>query len=184
MEKLVDQNTLDHRYGTKGVYKLSFIKELVNQLEAGISHRELAGQYGLHVRTLRDWGTKYGNASKIPVRRKNYTPVQKRSIARSVIEGGQTIKSAAKINCISIRTVRHWIATEKHELYSTNSIILNKSEKEKATDQPVAVGGEIKRLQEQLAEANLRIAALNTLIDVAEEQLNINIRKKPGAKQS
>jgi hypothetical protein len=61
---------------------------------------------------------------------------------------------------------------------------LNKSEKEKATDQPVAVGGEIKRLQEQLAEANLRIAALNTLIDVAEEQLNINIRKKPGAKQS
>ncbi len=39
-------------------------------------------------------------------------------------------------------------------------------------------------LQEQLAYANLKIAALNTLIDVAEEQLKINIRKKPGAKQS
>jgi transposase len=45
-------------------------------------------------------------------------------------------------------------------------------------------GDEIKRLQQQLADANLKIAALNTLIDVAEEQLKINIRKKPGAKQS
>ena len=43
---------------------------------------------------------------------------------------------------------------------------------------------DVKALQEQLAYANLKIAALNTLIDVAEEQLKINIRKKPGAKQS
>jgi hypothetical protein len=62
---------------------------------------------------------------------------------------------------------------------------LNKSKKEQSADPPVpAEKDEIKRLQEQLAYANLRIAALNTLIDVAEEQLNINIRKKPGAKQS
>jgi transposase len=61
---------------------------------------------------------------------------------------------------------------------------LKKSKKEKVVDPPVPAENEIKKLQEQLAHANLRIAALNTLIDVAEEQLNINIRKKPGAKQS
>jgi hypothetical protein len=38
-------------------------------------------------------------------------------------------------------------------------------------------------LRKKLADAQLKIAALNTLIDVAEEQLKINIRKKPGAKQ-
>lgn len=47
-----------------------------------------------------------------------------------------------------------------------------------------ANAGDIKTLQKELEEARLKIAALNTLIDVAEEQLKINIRKKPGAKQS
>jgi hypothetical protein len=39
-------------------------------------------------------------------------------------------------------------------------------------------------LQKALREAELKIKALNTLIDVAEEQLKIDIRKKSGAKQS
>ena len=39
-------------------------------------------------------------------------------------------------------------------------------------------------LQKALQEAELKIKALNTLIDVAEEQLKISIRKKSGAKQS
>lgn len=42
---------------------------------------------------------------------------------------------------------------------------------------------DIQALQQALADAQFKIAALNTLIDVAEEQLKINIRKKPGAKQ-
>jgi len=39
-------------------------------------------------------------------------------------------------------------------------------------------------LEKALEEAELKIKALNTLIDLAEEQLNIDIRKKSGAKQS
>ena len=39
-------------------------------------------------------------------------------------------------------------------------------------------------LERALQEAELKIKALNTLIDVAEEQLKIDIRKKSGAKQS
>lgn len=38
-------------------------------------------------------------------------------------------------------------------------------------------------LEKQLEDAKMRNIALNTLIDVAEEKLKINIRKKPGAKQ-
>jgi hypothetical protein len=43
---------------------------------------------------------------------------------------------------------------------------------------------EKKALQKALEEAQLKIKALNTLIDVAEDQFKIPIRKKPGAKQS
>ena len=39
-------------------------------------------------------------------------------------------------------------------------------------------------MEKALKEAELKIKALNTLIDVAEEQLKIDIRKKSGAKQS
>jgi len=39
-------------------------------------------------------------------------------------------------------------------------------------------------LQKALEETELKIKALNTLIDVAEEQLKIDIRKKSGARQS
>jgi hypothetical protein len=42
----------------------------------------------------------------------------------------------------------------------------------------------VKALKKALEEAELKIKALNTLIDVAEDQFKITIRKKPGAKQS
>jgi transposase len=39
-------------------------------------------------------------------------------------------------------------------------------------------------LKRALQEANLKIKALDTIIDIAEEQLKIDIRKKSGARQS
>lgn len=41
----------------------------------------------------------------------------------------------------------------------------------------------LKAAEKQLEDARMRNIALDTLIDVAEEKLNISIRKKPGAKQ-
>ena len=41
----------------------------------------------------------------------------------------------------------------------------------------------VKKLEHQLAQEQLRTLALNTLIDVAERDLKISIRKKAGARQ-
>jgi hypothetical protein len=43
---------------------------------------------------------------------------------------------------------------------------------------------ETQSIQRALEEANLKIKALNTMIDIAEEQLKIDIRKNSGTKQS
>ena len=43
---------------------------------------------------------------------------------------------------------------------------------------------ELQALKKALAEANLKIRALDTMIDIAEDQLKIDIRKKSGARQS
>jgi hypothetical protein len=54
----------------------------------------------------------------------------------------------------------------------------------KANNVPQEEDEEKKALRKALEEAELKIKALNTLIDVAEDQLKVQIRKKPGAKQS
>jgi hypothetical protein len=43
--------------------------------------------------------------------------------------------------------------------------------------------GEVKELRRELEEARLYNKLLNTMIDIAEEQMGIPIRKKHGAKQ-
>ncbi len=55
------------------------------------------------------------------------------------------------------------------------------TEKEKQEHQ--ALLKQVKALEKALEDAKMKNIAVNMLIDVAEEKLKINIRKKPGAKQ-
>ena len=61
---------------------------------------------------------------------------------------------------------------------------LSQDMKTQKSDLPPQEDPEKKALQKALEEAQLKIKALDTLIDVAEDQFKIAIRKKPGAKQS
>jgi transposase len=56
--------------------------------------------------------------------------------------------------------------------------------KGRLTGQPGLPDPEKEALKKALEEAQLKISALNTLIDVAEDQFKIRIRKKAGARQS
>lgn len=47
----------------------------------------------------------------------------------------------------------------------------------------IGVSDDIRKLQAELHKAQLQNRLLNTMIDIAEEQLKINIRKKSGTKQ-
>ena len=42
---------------------------------------------------------------------------------------------------------------------------------------------EVKKLEEELKRERLKTLALNTMINIAERELKIDIRKKPGAKR-
>ncbi len=54
---------------------------------------------------------------------------------------------------------------------------------EKERQKMEALQKQLKLLEKQLEDAQMKNVALETLIDVAEEQLKIKIRKKPGPKQ-
>ena len=103
-------------------------------------------------------------------------------------------KLAAKYG-ISRTTICKWVLihqgihnlppTQKQESYSTSS--MNSSPK-KSTSAGQQTNEEllqkIAALEKQLEHQQLKVVVLDTLITVAEKQLNISIRKKPGTQQS
>lgn len=79
-------------------------------------------------------------------------------------------------------TLSEWIAnfTSSNVTTDTDNIM---SKNPKKSYQELELEAEIRRLKEALETEKLRSLAFNTMIDIAEEQFNIPIRKKAGAKQ-
>jgi len=95
-------------------------------------------------------------------------------------KSGMTKKEVSVAFSVNINSLDNWIKADNKgngDISATNSIVMPK----KANH---AESYEVKTLKAALKEADLKIKALDTMIDVAEEQLKINIRKKSGAKQS
>jgi len=62
-------------------------------------------------------------------------------------------------------------------------IVHQMSKESSKTSQELELEKKLKALEKELEHEKLRTKALNTLIDVAEKELKISIRKKSGAKQ-
>jgi transposase-like protein len=114
-------------------------------------------------------------------------------IAEYLTQGGGFRKLAAKYS-ISRTTICKWVAiyqgihnlpvTEKQQRYSSSS--MNSSKKKLTAEQlesNEALQRKIAALEKQLEWEKLRTEALNTMINIAEKDLHIAIRKKPGAQQ-
>lgn len=83
-------------------------------------------------------------------------------------------------NCIS-----NWMRKFDIELPSKSQIQQQRvmSKEQKKTKQEAELEAKIRDLEASLEYEKLRTKALNKLIDVAERDLKISIRKKPGTKQ-
>ena len=118
----------------------------------------------------------------------------KREVAIEYIQGGGTMQEIAlKYNLPNLQTVSNWV-----RCYLTPDEIQNKrlslpQETQKDTTMPEkqdtskdsmisALEQRIQDLEKLLKHSQLKCKALDTLIDIAEEQ-GIQIRKKSGAKQ-
>jgi hypothetical protein len=57
------------------------------------------------------------------------------------------------------------------------------SKQAKSTAKDTSIDLKIKRLEEELKREQFKTLALNTMIDIAERELKVDIRKKSGAKR-
>ncbi len=94
-----------------------------------------------------------------------------------------------KYDIFGPNTIRQWVYKFHGIKPNTRQIeISEQMQKEsdndsKKTKRELELEAKVAALEKKLSHEQLRLEALNTLIDVAEEQLKIDIRKKRGTKQ-
>ncbi len=180
METKKERQAFTKRKAATHFYDVRLIKEIVQQVEKGTPRAEIYQRYGCSRGTVVRWVNKYCSEAYQELKRKVYTPSQKRSVMRA-IDSGMSVKEARiSFGLTNSAVIFSWMKAakkENDELSIANPAPMTKHVKHKETD-------EIKALREALAFEQLKNKALNTMIDLAEEQLKIDIRKKSGARQS
>jgi len=118
----------------------------------------------------------------------------KEQIIREYLTQGGGFRKLAEKYGISRTTICKWVAihqgihnlppSDKQQRYATSSMNSSKQKLTTTASQTnEALLQKIAALEKQLEWEKLRAEALDTMIDVAEKDLNIPIRKKPGAQQ-
>ncbi|EGJ70857.1 transposase IS3/IS911 family protein [Bacteroides coprosuis DSM 18011] len=116
-----------------------------------------------------------------------YTDSERLSILRDHFETGSSRASTArKYNLATPSLINSWINRfrfEELELSSDCKYSQEMKKKQETTSTESSLQSRIRDLEKALAYSKLEVLALNTLIDIAEKQEEITIRKKSGAKQ-
>jgi transposase-like protein len=98
--------------------------------------------------------------------------------------GTGTIRGTARAYGVDPATFRYWIKwyeQDQAQLISLGAMDANKNGS--SIDQE-PTSEDLKALQEELRLAKVKLACLETLIDITEQDLGIDIRKKPGTRSS
>ena len=102
----------------------------------------------------------------------------KREVVREVLSGHLSISEARrKYNIPGSSTINYWIAKFDSSRSKSPFMDYSKLSKEELIKQ-------LKSLNTQLEDEQIRSEGYSKMIDIAEEELQISIRKKSGAKQS
>lgn len=177
-----EQEVYASREHKQSRYDKRLILKVVKEVEAGLPRKEANRIYGLGKSTLHGWMRDYGSLNyQQNIKRKSFSNLQKCTVLTAIEQGRMSIKEAQTAYGIKTeKIIRTWLTlykAEKVELCVITEPVMAKKTKPFSAAHAEA-------LQKALEEAELKIKALKTLIDVAEEQLKIDIRKKSGAKQS
>ncbi len=127
------------------------------------------------------------NLSKKRVKsQRRYPEELKRKIAKEYLSGAASYAVLAEDNGLRNKgVVKEFVKWYRRKLANEPSFesSMSKVTKDKPTPTAIDKDQEIARLKEQLKLAHLKSEMLETIIDVAEEELEIQIRKKSGTNQ-
>ncbi len=115
--------------------------------------------------------------------RYQYSEETRELAAFRIIFGGDDIKEVMQdLSIHSVHTITNWVAAYRRKIEQGLVSLPPMTDKQKQNIE--ALKQRNKELEKSLQQANLMILALNTMIDVAEKDLKVPIRKKRGTRQS
>lgn len=100
---------------------------------------------------------------------------KRKEVVEEYLKGGVSLRELSVKHGIAPATIHRWV-----KLYESGSGIGSRRMRVEVMS---TMPDEVKRLQRELYEARLHTKLLETMIDIAENELGIPIRKKSGAKQ-
>ncbi len=104
---------------------------------------------------------------------------EREAIIAEYLMGETTYRKLETKYNIDFRIIHSWVRK-----FQGKPVSKEKSKKpHKQSEQQEQLPTDVKALQEELRKAKLHNKLLNAIIDIAEEQLKIDIRKKSGTKQ-
>lgn len=95
------------------------------------------------------------------------------------MRGGVSLRDLEGRYKVPASSIHRWVK-EYESGFTAEQLKASMERRKKQGELPT----DVRELQRQLEEAKLHNELLNTMIDIAEDQLGIDIRKKRGAKRS
>jgi transposase-like protein len=93
----------------------------------------------------------------------------KREVVAEYLEGGVSLRELSVKYGINFRTIHRWVKAQQVG-------------EDVTVDEIAGMSRDVRRLQRELYEERLKTKLLETMIDIAERDMGIPIRKKRGAK--
>lgn len=156
-------------------FERRLILQIVKEVEDGLPRKDACERYGMAYVTLKDWINNFASEEFLASRVNRHSLQQRRSVVRLIQDKKITKQQALELYKKNKRTLSLWLSQAKKEESEIVSSNLN--------SMPAVQVGPQQLIDEELKQAKLKIKALETMIDIAEQQFKIPIRKKPGAKQ-
>lgn len=117
------------------------------------------------------------------LQRFQYSEPFKETAAFRVVFGGETVSHVmADLDIHNSYALRNWVSLYQRKLQTGLFVSPAMTRTQKRDVQVLQQHND--ELEQALQQANLLILALHTMIDVAERELQLPIRKKSGTKQS
>ena len=120
---------------------------------------------------------------------RNYSREEKISILQAFLASGESMEQFQVKNGLGHSTLSRWMtifaldSSICEQLEAMNNTKYTERDNKVSKAREHALESEIAKLKADLKAERLKVQAYSTMIDVAEEQLGIDIRKKAGAKQ-
>jgi transposase len=104
---------------------------------------------------------------------------EREAIVAEYLIGGTTYRKLADKHQVDFRALHRWVIT-----FQGKSVKKEKASKpQQQANQTEQLPTDVKQLQEELRKVKLHNELLNAMIDIAEDQLKIDIRKKSGTRR-